>query len=135
VNEALGRGFTSERAILQSSSARVRLPAEVPLLSGYSGPHPSIGGPARVLDNGDDTIGDIVGSSSRGPTGDGRMKPTIVATGATIRSARAGTTSDYRDDSGCSMATPHVSGIAATVMEHYPSSIRSSTTLRPGSTA
>lgn len=74
----------------------------------------------NVLDNGDDTIGDIVGSSSRGPTGDGRMKPTIVATGATIRSARAGTTSDYRDDSGCSMATPHVSGIAATVMEHYP---------------
>ena len=48
------------------------------------------------------------------------MKPTIVATGNLIRSARAGTTNDYTDMSGCSMATPHVSGIAATVLEHYP---------------
>ena len=74
----------------------------------------------NVLDNGDGTIGDIAGDSSLGPTGDGRMKPTIVATGNSIRSARAGTTNDYSDKSGCSMATPHVSGIAATVMEHYP---------------
>jgi subtilisin family serine protease len=74
----------------------------------------------NVLDSGDGTIGDISGSSSRGPTGDGRMKPTIVATGSSIRSARAGTTNDYSDKSGCSMATPHVSGIVATVMEHYP---------------
>jgi subtilisin family serine protease len=74
----------------------------------------------NVLDNGDGTIGDISGSSSHGPTGDGRMKPTIVATGNSIRSARAGTTNDYTDKTGCSMATPHVSGIAATVMEHYP---------------
>jgi len=74
----------------------------------------------NVRDAGDGTIGDINGDSSHGPTGDGRMKPTIVATGNSIRSARAGTTNDYTDMSGCSMATPHVSGIAATVMEHYP---------------
>jgi subtilisin family serine protease len=74
----------------------------------------------NVLDNGDGTIGDAAGNSSLGPTGDGRMKPTLVATGNSIRSARAGTTNDYTDMSGCSMATPHVSGIAATVMEHYP---------------
>jgi hypothetical protein len=74
----------------------------------------------NVLDNGEDTIGDIANNSSRGPTGDGRMKPNVVATGTTIRSARAGTTNDYTDQSGCSMATPHVSGIAASIMEHYP---------------
>jgi subtilisin family serine protease len=74
----------------------------------------------NALDSGDGTIGDISNSSSRGPTGDGRMKPTVVATGSTIRSADAGTTNQYDDKSGCSMATPHVSGIAATVMEHYP---------------
>lgn len=73
----------------------------------------------NVRDSGDGTIGDIANNSSRGPTGDGRMKPTLVATGNSIRSARAGTTNDYIDNSGCSMATPHVSGIAATVMEHY----------------
>lgn len=48
------------------------------------------------------------------------MKPNVVATGTTVSSASAGTTNGYRDMSGCSMATPHVSGIAATVMEHYP---------------
>jgi hypothetical protein len=74
----------------------------------------------NVRDAGAGTIGDQNGDSSIGPTGDGRMKPTIVATGNVIESARAGTTNLYSTKSGCSMATPHVSGIAATVMEHYP---------------
>jgi hypothetical protein len=65
-------------------------------------------------------IGDIRSTSSRGPTGDGRMKPNVVATGCNILSAEAGTTNGYTDMCGTSMATPHVSGIAATVMEHYP---------------
>ncbi len=74
----------------------------------------------NVMDSGDATTGAIRESSSRGPTGDGRMKPNVVATGTTIRSAEAGTTGGYRNMSGCSMATPHVTGAAATVMEHYP---------------
>lgn len=74
----------------------------------------------NVLDSGDGTIGDAAGNASLGPTGDGRMKPNVVATGSSIRSARASTTNGYTDMSGCSMATPHVSGIAATLMEHYP---------------
>ncbi len=73
----------------------------------------------NALDSGDGTIGDINGGSSRGPTGDGRMKPNVVGTGTSIDSADAGTTNGYRGMSGCSMATPHVSGIAATLMEHY----------------
>jgi subtilisin family serine protease len=58
--------------------------------------------------------------SSIGPTGDGRMKPNLVATGAAVTSALAGTTNQYASRTGCSMATPHVSGIAASLMEHYP---------------
>ena len=73
----------------------------------------------NVLDSGDNLIGTIRASSSRGPTGDGRMKPNVVATGTTITSANAGTTDGYTGMSGCSMATPHVSGIAMTVMDHY----------------
>ena len=73
----------------------------------------------NVLDNGFQTIGDIRTSSSRGPAGDGRMKPNLVATGTTITSVNAGTTNGYTNQSGCSMATPHVSGIASTLMEHY----------------
>jgi hypothetical protein len=68
-----------------------------------------------------DSVGDIAGSSSRGPTGDGRMKPNLVAPGNLVTSAEAGTTSGYITKSGSSMAAPHVTGLAATLMEHYPS--------------
>jgi subtilisin family serine protease len=74
----------------------------------------------NVQDAGSNLVGELSGSSSRGPTGDNRMKPNLVATGAVVTSAQAGSTDGYVDKSGCSMATPHVSGIAATLLEHYP---------------
>lgn len=74
----------------------------------------------NVEDAGNDTAGEIVASSSRGPTGDGRMKPDLVATGRVVTSVRAGSSDQYTDKSGCSMATPHVTGIAASLLEHYP---------------
>ncbi len=63
--------------------------------------------------------------SSKGPTGDGRLKPDLVAPGERITSCAAaakrralGLPSDdgvaaYVDDSGTSMAAPHVSGAIA----------------------
>ena len=60
--------------------------------------------------------------SSKGPTGDGRMKPDIVAPGERVISAAAGALLDrargvagatYVENSGTSMAAPHVSGAAA----------------------
>ena len=57
--------------------------------------------------------------SSKGPTGDGRMKPDLVAPGERILSCRStnkqGTngTNTYVEDSGTSMAAPHVSGVIA----------------------
>ena len=61
--------------------------------------------------------------SSKGPTGDGRMKPDVVAPGERIVSAGAGALlvkaqqrdadATYVEDSGTSMAAPHVSGVAA----------------------
>lgn len=74
----------------------------------------------NARDSGFLTVGDASNSSSRGPTGDGRMKPNVVGAGTVVTSARAGTTNGYSNKSGCSMATPHVSGIAATLMQHYP---------------
>ncbi len=73
----------------------------------------------NVLDEGNQNVGDINGNSSRGPTGDGRMKPNLVATGTSIQSVNAGTNNSYRSMSGTSMAAPHITGIAATLLQHY----------------
>jgi subtilisin family serine protease len=62
--------------------------------------------------------------SSKGPTGDGRLKPDIVAPGEKIISCAAGRARedaktkgagdcDYLEDSGTSMAAPHVAGVIA----------------------
>ncbi len=66
--------------------------------------------------------------SSKGPTGDGRLKPDVVAPGERITSCAAGKfrekmnalpgatapgTACYIDNSGTSMAAPHVSGALA----------------------
>jgi subtilisin family serine protease len=66
--------------------------------------------------------------SSKGPTGDGRLKPDLVAPGERITSCAAGRKlatlpiakkkrgkkqAAYLDDSGTSMAAPHVSGAVA----------------------
>lgn len=55
--------------------------------------------------------------SSRGPTGDGRAKPDIVAPGENILSTTPGNGSAVLD--GTSMAAPHVSGAAAMLMARH----------------
>jgi len=55
--------------------------------------------------------------SSRGPTGDGRLKPDLVAPGEKIRATVPGR--EWGDLDGTSMAAPHVSGAAAMLMARY----------------
>jgi subtilisin family serine protease len=56
--------------------------------------------------------------SSRGPTGDGRLKPDLVAPGEKISGPLPNDGFGVKD--GTSMAAPHVSGAAAMLMARYP---------------
>jgi subtilisin family serine protease len=74
-----------------------------------------------VLDHEDAAAGDPGvkwTSSSTGPLGDGRWKPNVVAPGRMILSVDANSVSGYKDNSGTSMATPHVAGLAAQLADH-----------------
>ncbi len=55
--------------------------------------------------------------SSRGPTGDGRQKPDLVAPGEKIETPSPGQRSNIVD--GTSFAAPHASGAAAMLMARY----------------
>ncbi|CAD7767005.1 MAG: Subtilase family protein [Candidatus Argoarchaeum ethanivorans] len=63
---------------------------------------------------------DIAYFSSRGSTADGRIKPEVCAVGVDVTSAEAETGNGYVPHSGTSMATHHVAGVAALMLEYNP---------------
>ena len=101
--------------------------------AGNSGPDKyTIGSPAaapEVITVGAVDKNDVITDfSSRGPTADNRLKPEVVAPGNWIIAARASgtqltdvTIGDYYVAApGTSMATPHVAGISALILQAHP---------------
>lgn len=57
--------------------------------------------------------------SGWGPSDDGRIKPDIVANGASLYSTLSGNNSAYGNSSGTSMSSPNAAGSAVLLIEHY----------------
>lgn len=69
--------------------------------------------------------------SSLGPCADGRIKPTVLAPGLSLISARKSTSDKYRLLYGTSMSTPVIAGAAALIRQYFmegwhPSGIKNS---------
>ncbi|OGC81052.1 MAG: hypothetical protein A2W07_04930, partial [candidate division Zixibacteria bacterium RBG_16_43_9] len=64
--------------------------------------------------------GTIASFSSRGPTGDGRIKPEIVARGVSTYCATATDTNTFGYVGGTSLSTPLVGGCAAVLLSAHP---------------
>jgi len=64
-------------------------------------------------------VDDYWDDTSGGPTGDERKKPDISAPGCDIYSADYQDNDGYVSKCGTSMATPHVSGLVTTLLDHY----------------
>jgi hypothetical protein len=103
----------------------------VPVISAMNdGPGANtIGGPAvakgaftvgAIFDDHPDYVDRVTDYSSRGTTGDGRVKPDVVAPGSWIDSTSNTNNSGYLYDwNGTSMAAPHVAGLVAGMIGHY----------------
>jgi serine protease AprX len=64
--------------------------------------------------------GTIANFSSKGPTGDGRIKPEVVARGVSTYCATATDTNTFGSVSGTSLSTPLVGGCAAVLLSAHP---------------
>jgi hypothetical protein len=95
--------------------------------AGNSGPSSgTVGTPATAKNviavgaaRGGTSANEIASFSSRGPTADGRLKPLLTAPGQSITSALTGQDCSVTRQSGTSMASPTLAGVAALARQYF----------------
>jgi hypothetical protein len=70
--------------------------------------------------------------SSRGPTQDGRLKPTVITPGQNVYSVYGGSESSYFSMDGTSMSAPGAQGAAALIRQYFSDGWYPSGTANPG---
>ncbi|MDQ1371348.1 MAG: Peptidase protein, partial [Candidatus Thermoplasmatota archaeon] len=132
ISMSLGGAGSTDDPVCMAVENAVAAGAVVVVAAGNEGP--SLGtvatpglAPSVITVGAVDDAGDLAEFSSRGPTPEMRIKPEISAPGVDIVSTvpYSGTSisssTGYASLSGTSMATPHVSGAAALLLQLHPS--------------
>ncbi len=80
---------------------------------------PTFGNAKNIMTVGNVNVNGVLhGSSSSGPTDDGRIKPDIVAKGVGVRSTDDDSDFSYETLTGTSMSSPMISGSVGLLLEH-----------------
>ena len=81
----------------------------------------TVGSVLDHMDAAGNSAGSVSSFSSRGPCADGRWKPNVCAPGEGILSLDATNNSGYISQDGTSMAAPHVTALAASLLDRFDS--------------
>jgi len=131
MNLSLGGQGSPDDPNSQAVDNAIDLGCVVVVAAGNEGPdYDTLGSPGvarKVLTVGASDDNDVIASfSSRGPSSIYQVKPEILAPGVAIKSTVPKGTCDmcdasgFAEASGTSMATPHVAGAAALLLERHP---------------